>query len=800
MPPIMRNRYSTYFVPLFILIAVFVIFHADVIFGAKTYTNLWIFKNHLPFKNLFPQIYNLLNQSSDPTTHYLPNKFFIMDALRKGIAPLWNPYIFCGFPFYANGSAAPFSPLNLLLLKFSLFETYAIQLLFVFLAGGTTFFFLLNRCFQLGSFASLCGALIYIFCPFLMENIDFDTLLEFLWIFPIIIFLLENGFKKRSPSTFIALGFLLALTSYMAHMHVVLNALLLTGLYSLLKLWPLKRREKIRVLLYLFLSVLIFLGLSAIQLIPFLEFLSQSQRNIPSAESSRYSIPSDPWTSIYPILLKIPRIHQIIELISKGKIELVGRGIYIGIFPFLSGLALIMLFLRKKMENRWVVFVVIFVFYYVSRILPIDKLFPFYNLWMPRFWMLFIFSAAILSAVTIQMLFDKDLNLIPILIRITKVILYFFILPITLFSVIISILLTQFREKLSVIITEQAADHSQNPLFENRLHEFLNHLDQLVSITSPFILIPFISAILFIFIFHGFKKLDNSWKFNYLSIPLLSLLLFDLLSYGYLFRSKPVPIQNLLSTNRLLSFLQKDRDLYRIATIQDPQFPMVFKPNLGTLYGLYDIGGQESVINRQYLEFAKTVLQNRPYTPLPHSEGILTFEQLNLKMAGLLNVKYILYAENDTPQKGLEPVLRSDGIKLYRNPYFLPRAFLVDLDLSRNASALSGSVEILRYEPNHIDIDVQSPQNAYLILSDTYSSDWHASVDGRKTDVLMAYGVIRSVFIPKGNHHVKYEYRPKSLKWGFMITVVTLLGLLFFLFFGCLSKWFNIKNSCENAQ
>ena len=253
-----------------LLTALFFIFHAAVLFGSKVYLNLWIFKDHPPFEDLFPKTYNFLNQSSDFITQLFANKYMIAQAVREGFWPLWNPYVLSGFPIYANGSSAVFSPLHLLLFYFNPFEAYTTQLLMMCLIGGGALYVLLRRIYAFGVFPSLCAVLVYLFCPYVTANLDVDMVLGFLWAFPVLMIILEVCFKQKKRVHFIVLGLFLGIVGLFSHMHVLLNVLLLTAIFVSLKLWQAGSKERIRVLSYSMLSILFFIGLSFIQLAPFL--------------------------------------------------------------------------------------------------------------------------------------------------------------------------------------------------------------------------------------------------------------------------------------------------------------------------------------------------------------------------------------------------------------------------------------------------------------------------------------------------------------------------------------------------
>ena len=752
---------------IFILTTSFFIFHFEFFFLKKTYINLWIFKNQLPYRDLFPKVYNFLNQSSDFVTHHLMNKFFTLDMIRQGEWPLWNPFVFSGFPIFANGASLPFSPLNIFAKIVSSYSVYRIQIALYFLSGGALMYYLLYRIYRLEKFSAFVGAWLYLFCPFVIENIDFDSLLSFLWMFPAIVILLENAFKKLELKFFIWIGIFLGCSTYLSHVHMVLQGWLLTGLYAGFKMLQLQKKEYFRASLYTALSFFICFGFSALSLFPFLEFLFHSQRDFPSGGSFAFPIPTDIFTGLYPLLLKFPRIDEILSLVFKYPVRLTGRGIYLGIFSFLAISISICLWFKSRKWSVLYFFSTIILIYYLSNLFSLDDFIPFYSLFMARFWALFIFASAIISSIIIQALLNRDPLVVLFAKRITKIITYFVIFPITLLSFIVLLCF----EHIKIYAQSFIHDVSKVNLFFERLHDFMN--TQIFLSLYALVICGFLY-----FLFENLKRkpMGIAWKVCFVWLLLVG----DICVYGYRLRPIAVSEKELFQKNRLLHFIQEDKDLFRIASLQSDGV-MVMKPNLGYKYGLYDIGGQESLLDRYYLRFARKKLQNRADVP-DDAGGILDFKGLNLKLAGLMNVKYIIALESKTVE-GLgekERVFEADGLHVYRNPFYLPRAYVVDtLDYETEASAASRwTASIMVYRPQYIEISVSADASKYVVLADTFYPGWQAFVDGKSVEIVRANGIYRAVHIDGGMHKVQFFYKPKSLSYGMGVVGLTLFLLM----------------------
>ncbi len=85
---------------------------------------------------------------------------------------------------------------------------------------------------------------------------------------------------------------------------------------------------------------------------------------------------------------------------------------------------------------------------------------------------------------------------------------------------------------------------------------------------------------------------------------------------------------------------------------------------------------------------------------------------------------------------------------------------------------------IIKYEPNQAIFETNVNYNSLLFLSDAYDADWHAYIDGLRSDVLRTDYALRSVAVPAGNHRVVFKYEPKSQTWGIAITSLSLVAAI----------------------
>ncbi len=88
-----------------------------------------------------------------------------------------------------------------------------------------------------------------------------------------------------------------------------------------------------------------------------------------------------------------------------------------------------------------------------------------------------------------------------------------------------------------------------------------------------------------------------------------------------------------------------------------------------------------------------------------------------------------------------------------------------------------GEATITEYGPNDVTLEV-SGGGGLLVLSDQYYPGWRATVDGDSAEIVRADTVFRGVCVPPGAHTVRFEYRPRSLVVGVVMTAAGWLAWL----------------------
>jgi len=262
------------------------------------------FASLLFFVDLLGERFLLTERDLGP--YFIPPRFFWVESIKHGDFPLWNPYQFCGHPFYANPQHAVLYPLNSLFFLFPFDVAFnTIIVLHFFLGGLFTYLFL--RDLKVNPSGALISGLIFMLSGYLLSVHSLLTiLLSGVWTPLIMMFfrraISEKGFKNEIlTAIFITISFLgggieIVYGNFLILLIMVLFSPTvshpsqgkevgepLCGLPGCGRpqraaptgflLWPIFKR--IRSLLII--SIL-FLFLSAIQLFPFLELFIHSIR------------------------------------------------------------------------------------------------------------------------------------------------------------------------------------------------------------------------------------------------------------------------------------------------------------------------------------------------------------------------------------------------------------------------------------------------------------------------------------------------------------------------------------------
>jgi len=80
---------------------------------------------------------------------------------------------------------------------------------------------------------------------------------------------------------------------------------------------------------------------------------------------------------------------------------------------------------------------------------------------------------------------------------------------------------------------------------------------------------------------------------------------------------------------------------------------------------------------------------------------------------------------------------------------------------------------------NEVELAVSLPQDAFVVLRDSYDPGWRATVDGAAVDVLRADTLFRAVHVRAGRHVIRFVYRPRMLVTGLSLSGIAIVFCCF---------------------
>ncbi|NLD43110.1 MAG: oligosaccharide flippase family protein [Chloroflexi bacterium] len=724
---------------------------------------------------------------------YLQNyawKTFIVDSLRAGQLPLWNPYILSGVPFLAAGQHSAMYPLSAIYYVLPLASAYGwFAALHLFLAGAFTY--VLARTLRVGRAGSLIGGLAFMFGGFMVVSNVFPMIVaSALWL-PLILAMVERVVRRAEEGPSSPVSYLPALAVGAGALGMVLLAghpemyyyvALCTSAYALYRLAGLARRSRSwrrtgGVAAALMAMAAVGLGLGAAQWLPLLDLVRHNFRegSASFAEVLGWAYPprhvlallmpdffGNPSHHAYLDLftgLRTPvtanALGQPIDTITWGIKNYVEGACYVGILPLLLAAGAI---LGRAGRHKWFfagLGALSLAFAFGSRLYWVVFQLPGLNQVHSPFRWVFPYSlcVGILAAMGVDALWRRGA---PDGARWRRWAAWLAerALPVmalggggALLVALGASLLVKERVAALAERALQALARAPEAFADGRMfysYEFRNLL---------ILGLALLAAGLLLALRHRFRR-PLAWG------ALAALVVFAEL---YVIGSGFLP-----RTDRRLvgqqppsvAWLKEDADLFRITSyVGDSE--KTFNANAGMLYGLQDVRGYDSIIPRQYVEYMELIT---PQSELPYNRIAPLFEwdadALDSRLLDLLNVKYVL----TSPERAIDRpgyTLVYDGeMRIYRNEDALPRAFLVGraeviADAAARQEALRaleplekvileeppagsypvgapdgtpGAVEAIDYSANEVFVTLTAERAALLVLGDAYFDGWVAYI------------------------------------------------------------------------
>gem|GEM_PF-417122 len=795
---------------------------------------VWFFREVVFSSNIFVE--------RDLSRYYYPLRQFAVNCIKSGIFPLWNPYIFCGNPLFATLQSAVLYPVSIIYYLGDFTSMFNIFIyIHFFLAAIFTYIFL--RQLGYSFFASFLSAITFCFSGYMTSTINLLTTLSVIAWFPLAILFYYKTIKaisggKTGFSQAVMLGIIMTIMFLAGEPSVLYGIIGFFIIGSVYFFFEDRLEKKNKFNFYyiksIFLSVAIFLGLSAFQFLPFWEFLGTSSReNLKFGMASIWSLP----LKDVPAMI-LPFFHDIFRLFSDyWSRQSWLDNYYIGILVFI--LFVIGVVFDKSKKAR-----AIFILGLAGFVLSLGKntiLFEFLYRFAPgfkamrytiRFFFIPTFAICCLAGIGL----DYYSNFIKTDKKLKRT--AFLILVAVFLSVLVFYAINvDFQGCLN-----KAKDLTTRLVYSCSIPRLYVEDVLKTKIFSEYINIDLINLkrLLLVFVFFGLIFFLGSKKEVRVGIFIVPCLVFLVaadviqinknLSLTSDAKKFTKPISNV---EYLIKEYKKgcsdfpddiNKQLFRICCSPQTARQHAYVPELDFNAGLE--ASKDRLITNRMMEFgiydinmygSIYIKRNSKFMNLVMSRKSKNVERL-LKLS---NVKFVANSK-DPKLSGFKLVNSNKVANLYQIDEYLPRAFLVgkavvikneeailtklrDGDFlpdkeviienylsirpnvepgsfSHDSSNITAdSVKIVSYGSNKIIIKAElfgCPK--FLVLTDTYYPGWKVTIDGKPGKIMRADYIFRAVYLMPGQHTVEFIYDPFSFKLGIFISLITGVIILTF--------------------
>jgi hypothetical protein len=216
------------------------------------------------------------------------------------------------------------------------------------------------------------------------------------------------------------------------------------------------------------------------------------------------------------------------------------------------------------------------------------------------------------------------------------------------------------------------------------------------------------------------------------------------------------------------------------------------------LFGIDEIQGYSPVQLDRYWRLVRRVATHQ----ILYNSA--TFQALRPSVLRLFGVEWLIMPGNETPPVPARSVTTEGRYTLYRIEDPEPRASFVSqwtevfpgsgMDVVLDASfdpgrraiveakptvggrpistdpSATGTASYEEIRPEHIRVHVTSDSAGLVVVRNAFDENWHATVDGRPTPVILTDYLMQGVAVPEGIHTVELTYRDRPIGLGLLVS------------------------------
>ena len=690
-----------------------------------------------------------------------PLAFYTRDSIWRGEIPLWNPYNNCGLPFVAQWNTQVFYPLSWIYILIPLPWSLSFFCLFHLFLAGMGMYFLLVR-WTGNRFAAALGGLAFTFNGFMLCSLMWPHYMASLGLVPWTILTVEKAWREGGRTIVTAAIVAAAQLLGGGPEIVLLTWLLLFGL-CLVDTWK-QNAVMVKALVRFAAIVAIVAALCAVQVLPFLQLLANSQRG------GGFSSTGWPmtWFGLGNFLVPLFRADQT----SAGVYLPYNQAFTSSYYPGIGTLALAVISVWRIRDRRVLFFGIaalccvifalgdqIFIYKWLQKVFPLFSLM--------RYPIKFVIPLTFLFPILLAYCTRNALDSsgIPRLRRSLQIVG-------TVGGLLILVL-------LGISHTYPYKEEAWTVTLNNGITRLI-----------------FLIAGLVLFYKLATTRLEKRQLL--FGIGLIGLLWLD--SYTHVPRQNPVVkgevyapglevLHNLhpqpgLGSSRFFIRPEKWHEMhsrilsdpfnsylcYRLGAFDNCNI-LDHLPKTDGIYSMYLRHESDVRINIfQISEDVMPVLNFLSVSQMSARDKLFEWESNSGAMPMITGGQQPVFVES------------TNSLSAFFTHDFNPRKLvLLPMEVKSQIGVTNGtSVKITNqtWKAHHISFDTESKADAIVVLSQTYYRPWTALVDGKETPVLKANHAFQALQIPAGNHHVDVVYRDKLFFIGALISALALAGCI----------------------
>lgn len=729
-------------------------------------------------------------------------KEFALNELKKGQFPLWNPYTFSGQPLVANFQSSAFYPLNIVYVLTDARSAWIILIILQPFLGGL-FMYLALKSFKVSTLASLFGSTAFMFSSYLITWMENGNIAHsYIWL-PLAFYAVNSYFNAQRLKYIFVLILSLAMSILGGHPQTAIYIHMAVFIF-----WIYKSKENnLQITKWLGLIILVFMGsvaLTLVQLAPTIQFYRESPISLPFSKEvfDKFLLPYQNLLTFFA--------SDFFGHPAAGNFWSFSYGDftpYFGVVPLIFSLWGV----YRKISQKLTKFIIGLTLFFtlaavnspVSYLIKTLQVPIFDSTASARFMSISIFLLIILSAFGFED-FIKNLKNTSYLKRFLN-----------------------FLSLLSIIYIMMWAFAIFGAQFLNSSGNWQTNL----AVTRRNLILPTVSYLVLLGLTFS---LTASKSFNKKGKTIAVGAIFSLtLLGGVYFSNKFLPVspkEFIFPDHIIFNWLKNNAGLYRFHGSGTAHIDF----NFPTHYQIYGAEGYDTLRFQRYAELLASGFNGKVPSSYLRSDAVFAEVEngYRKRLFELLGVKYLLDKEDNPrnasdwhyerfPNDKVKGIWQEGKFQVYERESVLPRVFLTtqykvvksdeekisliynpDFDLRtlildeeppikiENNSREITIPKIIKYDASEASFETGSTENSLLFLSDVYSKDIVATVDGLKTPVLQTHYALRSVAVQAGKHVVTFRYIPRSFYFGLYVSSSALILLTFIALFTLKNKKF----------